>query len=819
VIDSVRLDGSDRRTLFGTPETSAQNARWSPDGTRVAYSLGTWGIDEVQGRYADVYVARADGSGRVRLTHGKGIESNPAWSPDGRWLAFERVVADGDEDEIWLVRSDGSERRRLTAGAFDTTPTWTPDGSTVVFDRWQSDTVSTLFRIGADGQGLRRLGSARRVGDASFAPDGSRFVAQRTRGSDPEESQIGLYTAKGKLIRMLTLLGEDWSPSFSPDGKSIAFVRDGGVAVMNADGTGIRVLTDGAQEGDDEPAWFGDRLSFDVWPVESSLDVLDVRSNRVRTVARDSDADQVAWSRQGLIAYTAEGGDALHIRNLASGRLLGVVKQSEISNIVWGAGGRTVFFEAGSIKKPGLFYGYDATGRRVARLSLRGASDLTWSPNHRWAALVEGGDADHGTRLALFDSRTRRLHVIVRRAGIRKGSPEWDRASRRIAFVLERTPHAFNGDVFIVARTGGRLRQVTHAFPDGGDNWPLAWIRGMRPLTEPRPRVQRVQPRVLARGGKVLALSADGDRLSYALSGPNASCGRLHVRLIGARSDSFAVNPCRGGADLRDVRADAGTVAWVLFHSDTGAGDDDRYCLYAVPSSGARSVNGQRACDDLQTPCRPPLVAWDWGQLTLAGSDNAIISGSVNYGYCLKNRGKPDPEVVRVDPKRVTPLVYTGNKLRLVDADSSHLLLQEGDRILVVYDLRGSMLRVLHLRAPVSAALLDGSRVVILSGRVLGERDLWSGRAVGRVVLPKAFGKLTLDDAAGGLVAYTQGIVVHVLRFSDRHNAAIWNKSLAQVGRVLLTPSGLVAAAQLSDRARGGVIALISTPQLLRALG
>jgi hypothetical protein len=121
----------------------------------------------------------------------------------------------------------------------------------------------------------------------------------------------------------------------------------------------------------------------------------------------------------------------------------------------------------------------------------------------------------------------------------------------------------------------------------------------------------------------------------------------------------------------------------------------------------------------------------------------------------------------------------------------------------VVYDSLGKGVSVLRLHSPITSALLDGSRVVILSGRALGERDLLTGRALEHLVLPASFGKLILQDADGGLAAYTEGSVVHVVRFADRRDAAIWIPRLAQVQQVALTPTGVAASAQLSTFGRG----------------
>ncbi len=133
----------------------------------------------------------ADGSGVRRLTHG--ASGSPAWSPDGRRIAFR-----GDKSDIYVVDVDGSGQRRLAQSAGD--PVWSPDGRRIAFER-RFARGAEIHVMNADGSGQRRL----------------------TRSAG---------------------LGVDWSP----DGRKIAFVsdRDGGrgqIFVMNADGSGQRRLT------------------------------------------------------------------------------------------------------------------------------------------------------------------------------------------------------------------------------------------------------------------------------------------------------------------------------------------------------------------------------------------------------------------------------------------------------------------------------------------------------------------------------------------------------------------------------------------------
>jgi TolB protein len=85
---------------------------WSPDGRRMVFTC-------VRGD-SDIFMVNADGSGHLRLTDNRVSDASPAWSPDGQWLAY--VKPNG----IWVMRSDGTSRKRITPPTQDSVPTWAP---------------------------------------------------------------------------------------------------------------------------------------------------------------------------------------------------------------------------------------------------------------------------------------------------------------------------------------------------------------------------------------------------------------------------------------------------------------------------------------------------------------------------------------------------------------------------------------------------------------------------------------------------------------------------------------------------------------------
>jgi TolB protein len=187
-----------------------------------------------------------DGSGVSRLTRNPASDGPLSLSGDGSRVVFAST-RDGDE-HIYVTSADGTEVTRLTSG-FDSDPVFSADGSQVAFVSFERDgnTGDDIYVMNADGSGVRRVTEGGGA-DPSFSPDGSRIVFISYRDVDVEtgafDSEIYVASVDGSEVMRLTISDVDESsPAYSPDGTQIAFVREGDVHVMNADGTGVRPLT------------------------------------------------------------------------------------------------------------------------------------------------------------------------------------------------------------------------------------------------------------------------------------------------------------------------------------------------------------------------------------------------------------------------------------------------------------------------------------------------------------------------------------------------------------------------------------------------
>ncbi len=222
-VEVMNPDGSDRRVVFSQQGAQSVAPAWSPDGRRIAFSVGRF-FRASGYPPAEIAVVDADGTGLRTVVKDDANNGFPTWSPDGTRLVYKK-----DQHLAIVSLRDNKETTLTEPGPqHDNFPQWSPKGDVIVFDSdRQKDGDYRLYSIKPDGTGLRQIpNSTPGDGHPAFSPDGEYIMFSSARMGFKDERPL-----------------VDRGPQPYAE-----------IFIMRLDGTGLRQLTDNQWE-DALPTW------------------------------------------------------------------------------------------------------------------------------------------------------------------------------------------------------------------------------------------------------------------------------------------------------------------------------------------------------------------------------------------------------------------------------------------------------------------------------------------------------------------------------------------------------------------------------------
>jgi dipeptidyl aminopeptidase/acylaminoacyl peptidase len=418
----------------------------SPDGKWVAYTVRDTDYEANRGRN-DVWLSAVDGSTTRRLTTDPASDTSPAWSPDGRWIYF--ASSRGGSSQVWRISASGGEAEQVTklptdVGGFKLFPdgkrmvvameVW-PEAKTLTeslardeakakekgsvqiydqllfrhWDTWEDGKYSHLFvwtppELGGKANEARDLTAGRTTDsptrpfggmeEVSISPDGKQIAYLARTGTRDivwtTNTDVYLVGADGKGTVNLTAANKayDFSPTFSPDGKTLAVLSMA------------------------RPGYEADRQRITL------IDMATKRS-RVITEAWDRSPGSIEWSRDGRTIYTSAenvGNQSLFAVDVASGTPKLLLDKG--TNAGPQLAGDRLLFQRDTLRQPVELFTVRPDGgdlKQVTRLNDARVKAITWGEYEQFSFKGAKGDTVYGFAMkpAGYDGKTAKKFPVA----------------------------------------------------------------------------------------------------------------------------------------------------------------------------------------------------------------------------------------------------------------------------------------------------------------------------------------------------------------------------------------------------------------------